>query len=108
MKLQVLCSWSTPVISVLCTLQPPPPPPYERHIIDTEPLLLTAANGTAIPLHGTIEDIQLQFTGRKYKWAFRRAQVSQPLLGGDCLAQHNLLIDIARRRLVSADTFNSI
>ena len=34
--------------------------------------------------------------------------MSQPLLGGDCLAQHNLLIDIARRRLVSADTFNSI
>ena len=42
-----------------------PAAPHERHIVDTDPLLLTAASGTAISLHGT-KDIQLQFNSRKY------------------------------------------
>ena len=84
-----------------------PAAPHERHIVDTDPLLLTAANGTAISSHGT-KDIQLQFNSRKYTWSFRLAQVSQPLLGSDFLAQHNLLVDVARRRLISADTFNYV
>ena len=84
-----------------------PAAPHERHIVDTDPLLLTAANGTAISSHGT-KDIRLQFNSRKYTWSFRLAQVSQPLLGSDFLAQHNLLVDVARRRLISADTFNYV
>ena len=34
--------------------------------------------------------------------------MSQPFLGSDFLAQHNLLVDIARRRLISADRFNYV
>ena len=84
-----------------------PAVPHKRNIVDTEPLLLTAANGTVISSHGT-KDIHLQFNSRKYTWSFRLAQVSQPLLGSDCLAQHNLLVNVARRRLISADTFNYV
>ena len=86
-----------------------PAAPHERHIVDTDPLIFTAANAsTAISSHGT-KAIQLQFNSKKYVWSFRLAQVSQPLLGSDFfLAQHNLLVDVARRRLISADTFNYV
>ena len=66
-----------------------PAAPHERHIVDTDTLLLTAANGTVIVIssHGT-KDIQLQFHSRKYTWSFRLAQVPQHFLGSDFLAQH--------------------
>ena len=84
-----------------------PAAPHKRHIVDTDPLLLTAANGTAISSHGT-KDIQLQFNIKKYTWSFRLTQVSQPLLDSDYLAQHNLSVDVACCRLISADTFNYV
>ena len=45
---------------------------HERHIIDTDPLCLTAANGSSITSHGT-KDIQLRFAGHTYSWSFRLA-----------------------------------
>ena len=38
---------------------------HERHIIDTDPLCLAAANGSSITSHGT-KDIQLRFAGHTY------------------------------------------
>ncbi len=83
-----------------------PASPHERHIIDTDPLCLTAANGSTISSHGT-KDIQLRFAGRNYTWKFRLAQVTQPLLGADFLAHHHLLVDVAGQRLLVTDSFNT-
>ena len=71
--------------------------PASRHetcTIATDPIRLTAANGSSIPSHGT-RDIRLHFGGRTYTWNFRLAQVTQPLLSADFLAHHHLLVDIA-------------
>ena len=81
--------------------------PASRHetcTIDTDPIRLTAANGSSIPSHGT-RDIRLHFGGRTYTWNFRLAQVTQPLLGADFLAHHHLLVDIAAQRIITSDTF---
>ena len=77
---------------------------HERYIIDTDPLCLTAANGSSITSHGT-KDIQLRFAGHTYSWSFRLAQVTQPLLGADFLAHHHLLVDVAGQRLLVTDSY---
>ena len=79
---------------------------HERKIIDTDPLCLTAANGSTIKSHGT-KDIQICINGRSYPWTFRLAQVTQPLLGADFLAHHHLLVDIAGQRLIVADSYST-
>ena len=79
---------------------------HERNIIDTDPLCLTAANGSTIKSHGT-KDIQICINGRSYPWTFRLAQVTQPLLGADFLAHHHLLVDIAGQRLIVADSYST-
>ena len=72
--------------------------------IDTDPLCLTAANGSSITSHGT-KDIQLRFAGHTYSWSFRLVQVTQPLLGADFLAHHHLLVDVAGQRLLVTDSY---
>ena len=79
---------------------------HERHIIDTNPLCLAAANGSSITSHGT-KDIQLRFAGHTYSWSFRLAQVTQPLLGADFLAHHHLLVDVAGQRLLVTDSYST-
>ena len=79
---------------------------HERNIIDTDPLCLTAANGSTIKSHGT-KDIQICINGRSYPWTFRLTQVTQPLLGADFLAHHHLLVDIAGQRLIVADSYST-
>ena len=37
----------------------------ERHIIDTEPLCMAAANGSSFTSHG-MKDIELRFAGHTY------------------------------------------
>ena len=104
-KDEITCTLFLVDTGAFCSVYPAAP--HERHIVDIDPLLLTAANGTSISSLGT-KDIQLQFNCRVYTWSFRLAQVSQPLLGSNFLAQHNLLVDVARRRLISADAFNYV
>ena len=64
----------------LCSIYPSSN--HERHIIDTGPLCLAAANWSSLTSHST-KDIQLRFAGHTYSWSFRLAQVNQPLLGTD-------------------------
>ena len=63
----------------------------DKNIIDTDPILITVANGSTIPTHGT-RDIQLHINGRKYTWTIRLAEVTQPLLGSNFLVNHNMLV----------------
>ena len=67
---------------------------------------LIAANGSRILTYG-YKTLQLFFAGSKYKWDFIVADVSTPIIGADFLANFNLLIDMANRRLVNASTLAS-
>jgi len=64
---------------------------------------LTGPNGIAIAAWGE-EEVELVFSGRRFKWRFLLAAVSFPILGIDFLQEFNLLVDVAGRRLVSAST----
>ena len=40
-------------------------------------------------------------------WKFNVADVSQPNLGADFLCHHGFLVDVRRRRLINAETFET-
>lgn len=77
---------------------------HEKHIVDTDPLCLMAANGSPINSHGR-KDIVVRLAGRTYTWSFRLADVTQPLLGADFLAHNHLLVDVAGQKLITADSY---
>ena len=79
---------------------------HERHIIDTDPICLAAANGSTITSHGT-KDIQLRFAGHTFSWSFRLAQVTQPLLDVDFLAHHHFLVNVAGQKLLVTDSYST-
>lgn len=65
---------------------------------------LYAANGTEITTYGThILELDLNLR-RAFRWLFTIADVQQPILGADFLANHKLLIDLNGRRLVDQVT----
>lgn len=68
---------------------------------------LTAANGTPIPTHGQ-QHLDIRIGNRKYGWNFIVADVTLPLLGADFLAHYQLLVDIARGRLVDSGSLAAI
>ena len=68
---------------------------------------LTAANGSRINTCGT-RTVSLHIASRKYKWNFVVADVSRPLLGADFLRSESLLVDLKGKRLVDAETFQSV
>ena len=83
------------------------PAPLHSRKSDEKGPPLRAANGTNIATYGTQMlslDLGLQ---RKFKWPAVLADVSRPILGADFLRQSNLLVDIARERLIDAHTFYS-
>ena len=66
-----------------------------------DPIQLTAANGTPIPVYGN-KHLKITINGRSYGWTFVVADVTLPLLGADFLAHYQLLVDVAGCRLVDA------
>ena len=78
-----------------------PASPSQRTQADPDPVALVSAAGEAIPTHGTAEKI-IQLAGQSYRWSFRLADVSQPLLGADFLIHHKLIVDMAGRALIPA------
>lgn len=65
---------------------------------------LTAANGTVIPTYGSkLLEINLGLR-RPYKHVFIMADVNRPIIGADFLAQNELLVDLAKRRLIDTRT----
>ena len=69
--------------------------------------LLVAANRTPIPTYGQ-KTISLQIGTTRFTWPFVLAKVSQPIIGADFLRQSGLLVDVRHRRLVNANTCESI
>ena len=68
---------------------------------------LIAANGSPIKTFGP-RQIQLQLGLQKYSWRFIVAEVTQPIIGGDFLRSHSLLVDLANERLIRTDNLKII
>ena len=68
---------------------------------------LVAANGTPIKSFGT-RRMELRLGLQKYSWKFIIADVTQPIIGGDFLRSHSLLVDLARERVIRSDNYKVI
>ena len=68
---------------------------------------LVAANGTPIKSFGTRRMV-LMLGHQKYSWNFIVADVTQPIIGGDFLRSHSLLVDLARERMIRSDNYKVI
>ena len=68
---------------------------------------LVAANGSAIHSWEKLHFI-LQFGQHRFVWPFQLASVDRPILSADFLKANNLLVDVARQRLLNASTFQSL
>ena len=68
---------------------------------------LQAANGSPIQTYGTVTR-DVCFGGKRLQGRFYLANVQRPLLGADFLLRHELLVDIAGRRLLDATTLSSV
>ena len=83
-----------------------PPTSRERKLLPIgEPL--RAANGTEIASYGS-RNITIRLGNRSLAWKFTIAQVNQPILGADFLCHHKFLVDVHRRRLIHAETFETV
>ena len=82
-----------------------PPSDYDRKFRNKGPPL-RAANNTDIASFGE-RTKTLNLGTNSLSWSFRVADVSQPILGADFLCHHGLLVDVRRRRLINAETFET-
>ena len=71
------------------------------------PVCLLAANGSSIQTFGT-RDISLDLPGLSVVHKFLLADVKKPILGSDFFRRHNLLIDVARQRLIRPQPSGSV
>ncbi|CAI5694697.1 unnamed protein product [Oreochromis niloticus] len=68
---------------------------------------LIVANGSPIATFGE-RFVTVCFHGRDFQWTFVVAASSVPILGADFLCAHGLLVDVANRRLIDAQSFSSV
>ena len=83
-----------------------PPTDYDRKF-RTRGSPLRAANNTDIASFGERTNSQKLGTNTLC-WKFNVADVSQPILGADFLCHHGLLVDVRRRRIINAETCETI
>ena len=84
----------------------PPRPEDRRQPLDC--VQLQAANGSSIQTFGRrAETIELGLA-KSFPWNFIIAEVTKPIIGADFLRHYGLLVDLARKRLIDAETFISV
>ena len=83
------------------------PPSRDNPSIHPSSSQLVAANGTSIRTYGE-QEVSIRLSGRTYSWTFIIADVRHPLLGADFLSHFNLVVDVARHRLLDTDSFTSV
>ena len=66
---------------------------------------LLTAGGSPLPCFGA-RSLLLRFGSCRFSWSFQLAPVSVPILGSDLLHHHALLVDIARARVLDADSLD--
>ena len=84
-----------------------PPGPTEKKQPRDVGICLTAANGAEIATYGT-RKMSVRLQEESYTWKFIVADVTTPILGADFLAHHELLVDVAHRRLISLVNFEVV
>ena len=66
---------------------------------------LSAANGSPIRVYGEYStEVGLNGIRRKFPWTFLVCDVTQPILGVDFLAAHNLIVDFSDHSMIDALT----
>ena len=83
------------------------PPSRDNASMHPSSSQLVAANGTSIRTYGE-QEVSIRLTVRTYPWIFIIADVRHPLLGADFLSHFNLVVDVARHRLLNTDSFTSV
>ena len=81
------------------------PTDYDRKF-RTRDSSLRAPNNTGIASFGE-RTKSLKLGTNTLCWKFNVADVSQPILGADFLCHHGLLVEVRRRRLINAETFET-
>ena len=66
---------------------------------------LLTASCSPLPCFGA-RVIPLRFGSRYFSWSFQLAPVSIPILGSDFLHRHALLVDVARAKVLDADSLD--
>ena len=84
-----------------------PPSQTDRSHTTASTVALVAANGSPIKTYG-IKTLEISILGQSYRWPFIIADVKMPLLGADFLAHHELLVDVARKRLLDTGSLRSL
>ena len=69
--------------------------------------LLLEANGSSIRTYGA-HTLSLPFDSNTYRWNFVIADVSRPLLGADLLRSNTLLVNLKKKHLVDATTYQLV
>lgn len=77
-----------------------------RSINNRDSVKIAAANGNVINTCGS-RKIPIQLSGRCFTWSFLIADVHMPLLGANFLVHHGFLIDLANRKLLDVDTYQT-
>ena len=83
--------------------------PASREDIESRPMstsVLSAANGTPIKTFGT-RPIPLTVGHFSGSWPFILARVTRPILGADFLRSSGFLVDVRRKRLVQAKSWDT-
>ena len=70
-------------------------------------LKLVTADGSSIRSWG-VRSIILTIGVHRFVWPFRLASFNRPILGADFLAANNILVDVARHRLLDAATLQPL
>ena len=80
-------------------------PSSNRSPTDTG-LKIIAANGEDIKTYG-LRTLDIKLADTLYKWSFIIADVKFPLLGADFLGHYNLIVDIAKKRILHTNSMGT-
>lgn len=78
-------------------------PVVNKEGLSNQAVYFIAANGSHIQTFGDQEMTITLGVNREFRWKFIIADVLEPIIGADFLKAHNLLVDIANRRLVDVN-----
>ena len=76
----------------------------QLHQLLSQTKLLTTG-GSSLPCFGACS-LPLRFSSRCFSWSFQLAPVSTPILGSNFLCHRALLVDVARARVLDADSLD--
>lgn len=73
----------------------------KHELTDSSPVQLTSVDGSDVPA-GQFVERTVRFGACSYPWSFLQAAIPRHILGADFIVGHQLLVDMARKSLISA------